>query len=137
MSTMQGQKMSKSLGNVVDPRTVIEGGKDAKQQPPYGADVLRLWVASVDYANDVMVRFELREAHGRPVLLRCTICSPPVQLASTAQGRKGSQRHAAHSPGCRLAPASCVRWASRTASCAAHCASCWATWPTLTPPSTR
>ncbi|GLC44547.1 hypothetical protein PLESTM_001611900 [Pleodorina starrii] len=51
----KGQKMSKSLGNVVDPRVVIEGGKDAKQQPPYGADVLRLWVASVDYTCDVAI----------------------------------------------------------------------------------
>lgn len=51
----KGQKMSKSLGNVVDPRVVIEGGKDAKQQPPYGADVLRLWVASVDYTSDVAI----------------------------------------------------------------------------------
>jgi isoleucyl-tRNA synthetase len=48
--------MSKSLGNVVDPRIVINGGKDAKKDPPYGADVLRLWVASVDYSTDVMVR---------------------------------------------------------------------------------
>ncbi|GIL90054.1 hypothetical protein Vretimale_18112 [Volvox reticuliferus] len=51
----KGQKMSKSLGNVVDPRVVIEGGKDAKQQPAYGADVLRLWVASVDYTSDVAI----------------------------------------------------------------------------------
>lgn len=51
----RGLKMSKSLGNVVDPRAVIEGGKDAKKDPAYGADVLRLWVASVDYSNDVMV----------------------------------------------------------------------------------
>jgi isoleucyl-tRNA synthetase len=51
----KGNKMSKSLGNVVDPRTVIEGGKDSKAQPPYGADVLRLWVASVDYTGDVMI----------------------------------------------------------------------------------
>ncbi len=35
---------------------MIEGGKDQKKDPPYGADVLRLWVASVDYSNDVMVR---------------------------------------------------------------------------------
>ncbi|KAK7237406.1 isoleucyl-tRNA synthetase [Aureococcus anophagefferens] len=35
----KGFKMSKSLGNVVDPRVVIEGGKNAKVDPPYGADV--------------------------------------------------------------------------------------------------
>ncbi|KAJ8610102.1 hypothetical protein CTAYLR_007108, partial [Chrysophaeum taylorii] len=51
----KGFKMSKSSGNVVDPREVIEGGKDKKAQPPYGADVLRLWVAGVDYAADVRV----------------------------------------------------------------------------------
>ncbi|WP_448525016.1 isoleucine--tRNA ligase [Parathermosynechococcus lividus] len=51
----QGRKMSKSLGNVTDPREVIEGGKNQKQDPAYGADVLRLWVSSVDYANDVPI----------------------------------------------------------------------------------
>ncbi|HEY9630107.1 MAG TPA: isoleucine--tRNA ligase [Coleofasciculaceae cyanobacterium] len=49
----QGRKMSKSIGNVVDPAVVIEGGKNQKEEPPYGADVLRLWVSSVDYSNDV------------------------------------------------------------------------------------
>ncbi|GFP83460.1 isoleucine--tRNA ligase [Phtheirospermum japonicum] len=49
----KGLKMSKSLGNVVDPRTVIEGGKD--QKDGFGADVLRLWVSSVDYTSDVMI----------------------------------------------------------------------------------
>jgi len=49
----QGRKMSKSLGNVVDPAIVIEGGKNQKADPAYGADVLRLWVSSVDYASDV------------------------------------------------------------------------------------
>ena len=48
---LQGLKMSKSLGNVVDPRTIMEGGKDQKKEPPLGADVLRLWVASVDYTG--------------------------------------------------------------------------------------
>ncbi|NES07821.1 MAG: isoleucine--tRNA ligase, partial [Okeania sp. SIO2F4] len=48
-----GRKMSKSLGNVVDPSIVIEGGKNQKQEPPYGADILRLWVSSVDYSSDV------------------------------------------------------------------------------------
>ncbi|XP_058000949.1 isoleucine--tRNA ligase, chloroplastic/mitochondrial isoform X2 [Hevea brasiliensis] len=51
----KGFKMSKSLGNVVDPRTVIEGGKNAGEAPAYGADVLRLWVSSVDYTGDVMI----------------------------------------------------------------------------------
>ena len=48
---LQGLKMSKSVGNVVDPRIIMEGGKDQKKDPPLGADVLRLWVASVDYTG--------------------------------------------------------------------------------------
>ncbi|MCL1804881.1 MAG: isoleucine--tRNA ligase [Clostridiales bacterium] len=40
----KGRKQSKSLGNTVDPHKVI------KQM---GADILRLWVASVDYRNDM------------------------------------------------------------------------------------
>ncbi|WP_286975434.1 isoleucine--tRNA ligase [Acetomicrobium sp. UBA5826] len=42
----EGRKMSKSLGNVVQPQEVI--GK-------YGADILRLWVASTDYRNDIRI----------------------------------------------------------------------------------
>lgn len=42
----EGRKMSKSLGNVVNPQDVIQ---------QLGADVLRLWVASVDYTNDVRI----------------------------------------------------------------------------------
>jgi isoleucyl-tRNA synthetase len=51
----KGFKMSKSLGNVVDPLQVIEGGNNRKLEPAYGADVLRLWVASVDYSGDVSI----------------------------------------------------------------------------------
>ncbi len=40
----QGRKMSKSLGNGIDPLEVIE---------QMGADILRLWVASADYRSDV------------------------------------------------------------------------------------
>ncbi len=48
-----GRKMSKSLGNGVDPSVIIQGGSNQKQEPPYGADVLRLWVSSVDYSGDM------------------------------------------------------------------------------------
>lgn len=40
----QGKKMSKSAGNVVKPQDVIK---------QYGADILRLWVSSVDYQFDI------------------------------------------------------------------------------------
>ena len=42
----EGRKMSKSLGNGVDPQEVIDA---------YGADVLRLWVFSSDYSVDVSI----------------------------------------------------------------------------------
>ena len=47
--------MSKSLGNVVDPNIIINGGNNKKIEPAYGADVLRLWVSSVDYSVDVPI----------------------------------------------------------------------------------
>ncbi|KAJ2938979.1 hypothetical protein O0L34_g17794 [Tuta absoluta] len=40
------RKMSKSIGNVIDPVTIIQGGKDKNSQPAYGVDTLRWWVAS-------------------------------------------------------------------------------------------
>lgn len=51
----KGHKMSKSVGNVVDPRKIIEGGSNQKVHPAYGADTLRLWISSVDYTGDVCV----------------------------------------------------------------------------------
>ncbi|XP_048484182.1 isoleucine--tRNA ligase, mitochondrial [Plutella xylostella] len=40
------RKMSKSIGNVVDPATIIHGGKNKNTDPAYGVDTLRWWVAS-------------------------------------------------------------------------------------------
>lgn len=51
----KGFKMSKSLGNVVDPMKIIVGGNNQKTEPAYGADVLRLWVANSDYSGDVCI----------------------------------------------------------------------------------
>ncbi len=42
----QGKKMSKSVGNVIAPKKVIDR---------YGAEILRLWVAASDYRDDVRI----------------------------------------------------------------------------------
>lgn len=48
----QGQKMSKSLGNVITPDTVL-----AK----YGADIIRWWAATSDYQQDVRISNEIMD----------------------------------------------------------------------------
>ncbi|GAB5583700.1 isoleucine--tRNA ligase [Prionailurus iriomotensis] len=51
----KGEKMSKSLGNVIDPDVVINGGQDQSKEPPYGADVLRWWVAESNVFTEVTI----------------------------------------------------------------------------------
>ncbi|MFH1837155.1 MAG: isoleucine--tRNA ligase [Candidatus Omnitrophota bacterium] len=46
----EGKKMSKSLGNVISPQEIIK---------KYGADILRLWVASSDYEDDIKLSDEI------------------------------------------------------------------------------
>jgi isoleucyl-tRNA synthetase len=46
----KGMKMSKSLGNTIVPDTVVK---------QYGADILRLWVAQVDFTNDQRIGLEI------------------------------------------------------------------------------
>ena len=46
----QGRKMSKSIGNVIDPNKVCD---------EMGADIIRLWVASVDTSSDVAIDHEI------------------------------------------------------------------------------
>jgi isoleucyl-tRNA synthetase len=47
------EKMSKSLGNVISPKEIIEGRKGGKMKG--GIDGLRMWVASSEYSTDVAV----------------------------------------------------------------------------------
>jgi isoleucyl-tRNA synthetase len=42
----EGKKMSKSLGNVIAPKQVID---------QYGAEILRLWVSATDYRDDIRI----------------------------------------------------------------------------------
>ena len=46
----QGYKMSKSKGNVIAPQKIID---------QYGADILRLWVASTDYSGELNISDEI------------------------------------------------------------------------------
>ena len=46
----KGIKMSKSLGNVIEPKKVMQTS---------GADVLRLWIAATDYANEMALSDEI------------------------------------------------------------------------------
>jgi isoleucyl-tRNA synthetase len=46
----EGKKMSKSVGNVIESQQVIDA---------YGAEIIRLWVASEDYTDDIRISDEI------------------------------------------------------------------------------
>ncbi len=46
----EGKKMSKSIGNTVETEEVIN---------KYGAEILRLWVATEDYTDDIRISDEI------------------------------------------------------------------------------
>ena len=50
----KGLKMSKSTGNVISPDDILK---------KYGADILRIWVASSDYAEDLRIDYTILEQH--------------------------------------------------------------------------
>jgi isoleucyl-tRNA synthetase len=50
----KGLKMSKSLGNVIAPEDILK---------KYGADILRIWVASSNYAEDLRIDYSILEQH--------------------------------------------------------------------------
>ena len=47
-------KMSKSLGNVIAPEDILK---------KYGADILRIWVASSNYAEDLRIDYSILDQH--------------------------------------------------------------------------
>jgi isoleucyl-tRNA synthetase len=50
----KGLKMSKSLGNVIAPEDILK---------KYGADILRIWVASSNYAEDLRIDYGILDQH--------------------------------------------------------------------------
>ncbi len=50
----KGLKMSKSLGNIISPEEILK---------KYGADILRIWVAASDYAEDLRIDYSILEQH--------------------------------------------------------------------------
>ncbi len=50
----KGMKMSKSSGNIISPDEILK---------KYGADILRLWVASSDYAEDLRIDLSILDQH--------------------------------------------------------------------------
>ena len=50
----KGHKMSKSMGNIIAPEDILK---------KYGADILRIWVASSNYAEDLRIDYSILDQH--------------------------------------------------------------------------
>ena len=102
----QGRKMSKSLGNVVAPQKIVD---------KLGADILRLWVVSSDYSEDLRIGPEIIKYQGELYRrLRNTLRYLLGELAGFADAERvaAPTRCRSSSAGC------CTAWANSTRCCA-------------------
>ena len=80
----QGRKMSKSLGNGIEPQEVMKN---------YGADMLRLWIASADYRNEMALSDE--------ILKRVCRCVSPHPQHGALPARQLARVRSGQTPGRR------------------------------------
>ena len=103
----EGRAMSKSLGNVIEPEQIIK---------QYGADVLRLWVASVDFHEDV--RFSETDHHPPHGGLPQAAQHLPLRPRQPARFRPGAD--ALPAAGCsKIDRGCCIRAEALAAQCRA------------------
>ncbi|KAG5339675.1 SYIM protein, partial [Acromyrmex charruanus] len=71
----KASKMSKSVGNVINPETITKGGKNLSKDPAYGVDTLRWWVAShgCQHSQVPVTTALLRESHESVQKLRLVL----------------------------------------------------------------
>jgi leucyl-tRNA synthetase len=84
----QGRKMSKSLGNVVAPQKIAQQN---------GAEILRLWVASSDFTEDLRIGPEIIKAASNPIAAcatRSASCSPTLEASMRASASRTTDARA-------------------------------------------
>ncbi|KAG5325590.1 SYIM protein, partial [Pseudoatta argentina] len=71
----KASKMSKSVGNVINPETITKGGKNLSKDPAYGVDTLRWWIAShgCQHSQVPVTTALLRESHESVQKLRLVL----------------------------------------------------------------
>ena len=108
----KGRKMSKSLGNQTAPQDIIKHS---------GADILRLWAASVDYSDDQRIG---------PEILK-TVSDNYRKLRNTIRWMLGTLAHYDAKDVCWRPPP----WKTWSVSCSINSRSSTQLFATLTPPS--